>query len=235
MKTVIAFIISISLAPLICAGNNVIDGTYVSSEYMKLVLDNYRFQIIRLGTGHGLWGSDEIIAEGKYSMIKSDLLEFNSDDSSSYESVASSKNVDYIYAENTGDSIEVDFVIPSNQNLSIEISPLIESKEGEFYDVELNYVKNKSHSVIIPYPYELLVSIKSGIGIQTNWLPTLCYQGVPEILVYCHVPKNCSMVRISMPGLTDNFFSRLFLKGEYALISEDTIRFKGVEFVKAHE
>ena len=84
MKTLIAFIFSIAITPLLYAGNNAIDGTYVSSsEYMKLVLDNDRFQIIQIGSGHGLHATDEIIAEGYYSMVESNLLEFNSDISSS--------------------------------------------------------------------------------------------------------------------------------------------------------
>ena len=38
-----------------------------------------------------------------------------------------------------------------------------------------------------------------------------------------------------MPGIKGNFFDRMFLKGEYALIEGNTIRFKGETFYKIKE
>ena len=82
----------------------------------------------------------------------------------------------------------------------------------------------------------IYLSIKSNRGTIPNWIPSLCFQGIQEVFIpISHIEKNCSTIQISVPGIKGNYFERMFLKGEYALILGDTIRFKGVEFVKAHE
>ena len=235
MKTFIATIICIAISFCIQAENNAIDGIYNSLHY-KMLLDNERFQIIRLGTGHGLFVSDEVIAEGYYSKLGNNLLELNSDSTSSAAFVMASQKIEYKTLSHPSDSIEVYFDIPTDQYLSIEFDYYVEGKEtDDNCEVELEYIQNHSQSVIIPRSYYIFGTIRRKIGILYNWLPTHCFYGIPEIFVNFHIPENCSKVRISMPGIKGNFFDRMFLKGEYALIEGNTIRFKGETFYKIKE
>lgn len=232
MKTFIAIIICIAISFCIQADDNAIEGTYNSLLY-KLVFGNERFQIIRFGTGHGLFVSDEVIAEGYYLKLGNNLIELNSDSTSSAASVMASQEVDYKTLSYPSDSIEVYFDIPTDQYLSIEFNYLVEGKEiDENCEAELEYIQNHSQSVIIPRSYYIFGTIRRKMGILYNWLPTQCFYGIPEIFVNFHIPENCSKVRISMPGIKGNFFDRMFLKGEYALIEGKTIRFKGETFTK---
>lgn len=232
MKTFIATIICIAISFCIQAENNAIDGIYNSLHY-KMLLDNERFQIIRLGTGHGLFVSDEVIAEGYYSKLGNNLLELNSDSTSSATFVMASQKIEYKTLSHPSDSIEVYFDIPTDQYLSIEFDYYVEGKEtDDNCEVELEYIQNHSQSVIIPRSYYIFGTIRRKIGILYNWLPTHCFYGIPEIFVSFHIPENCSRIRISVPGIKGNYFDRMFLKGEYALIEGTTIRFKGETFTK---
>ena len=236
MKTLIAFIISLAITPLICAGNNVIDGTYVSSsECLELVIDNDRFQI-RWEPGHRLWLFDEVIAEGNYTKIDNNLLEFNSDDSYSAKSVASTARIEFEHLETGCDSVEIVLDIPSNEYILVSLICDLEENVLDPYEVQFDYVRNKHNRINVPRSNNILVSIISNRGTFPNWEPFLYFQGIQEIFIpISSIEKNCSTIQISVPGIKGNYFERMFLKGEYALISGDTIRFKGVEFVKAHE
>ena len=155
MKTFIATIICIAISFCIQAENNAIDGIYNSLHY-KMLLDNERFQIIRLGTGHGLFVSDEVIAEGYYSKLGNNLLELNSDSTSSAAFVMASQKIEYKTLSHPSDSIEVYFDIPTDQYLSIEFDYYVEGKEtDDNCEVELEYIQNHSQSVIIPRYYTI--------------------------------------------------------------------------------
>ena len=86
MKNLFILLFCTAITSTIHAEYN-INGIYTSDNY-KLILAKDHFQIIQFGTGHGLHASDEIISEGHYSMVESNLLEFNSDNSSSAKSQA---------------------------------------------------------------------------------------------------------------------------------------------------
>ena len=232
MKTFIATIICIAISFCIQAENNAIDGIYNSLHY-KMLLDNERFQIIRLGTGHGLFVSDEVIAEGYYSKLGNNLLELNSDSTSSAKSVASTTRIEFEYLKSVCDSVEIVLDIPSDESIVVN---LICIGGIDSYEVEFDYVRNKHNRIIVPRSCDIYLSIKSNRGTIPNWIPSLCFQGVQEVFIpISHIEKNCSTIQISVPGIKGNYFERMFLKGEYALKLGDTIRFKGVEFVKAHE
>lgn len=232
MKTFIATIICIAISFCIQAENNAIDGIYNSLHY-KMLLDNERFQIIRLGTGHGLFVSDEVIAEGYYSKLGNNLLELNSDSTSSAKSVASTTRIEFEYLKSVCDSVEIVLDIPSDESIVVN---LICIGGIDSYEVEFDYVRNKHNRIIVPRSCDIYLSIKSNRGTIPNWIPSLCFQGIQEVFIpISHIEKNCSTIQISVPGIKGNYFERMFLKGEYALILGDTIRFKGVEFVKAHE
>lgn len=232
MKTFIATIICIAISFCIQAENNAIDGIYNSLHY-KMLLDNERFQIIRLGTGHGLFVSDEVIAEGYYSKLGNNLLELNSDSTSSAKSVASTTRIEFEYLKSVCDSVEIVLDIPSDESIVVN---LICIGGIDSYEVEFDYVRNKHNRIIVPRSCDIYLSIKSNRGTIPNWIPSLCFQGIQEVFIpISHIEKNCSTIQISVPGIKGNYFERMFLKGEYALKLGDTIRFKGVEFVKAHE
>ncbi len=239
MKTLIAFIISLAITPLLYACNNAIDGIYVSSsEYMKLVLDNDRFQIIRCEreTKQGFWIYEEVLAEGNYTKIDNNLLEFNSDDSYSAKSVASTARIEFEYLEAGCDSVEIVLDIPSDESIVVNLICDLEENVLEPYEVEFDYVRNKHNRINVPRSNNISMSIISNNGTLPNWLPSFYFQGIQEIFIpISSIEKNCSTIQISIPGIKGNYFERMFLKGEYALIQGDTIRFKGVDFVKAHE
>ena len=239
MKTLIAFIISLAITPLLYACNNAIDGIYVSSsEYMKLVLDNDRFQIIRCEreTKQGFWIYEEVLAEGNYTKIDNNLLEFNSDDSYSAKSVASTARIEFEHLEAGCDSVEIVLDIPSDESIVVNLICDLEENVLEPYEVEFDYVRNKHNRINVPRSNNISMSIISNNGTLPNWLPSFYFQGIQEIFIpISSIEKNCSTIQISIPGIKGNYFERMFLKGEYALIQGDIIRFKGVDFVKAHE
>ena len=202
---------------------------------MKLVLDNDRFQIIQIGSGHGLHATDEIIAEGYYSMVESNLLEFNSDISSSAKSVASTTRVGFEYLMYDCDSVEIALDIPSDESIVVNLICTIDGKVMP-YEVEFDYVRNKHNSIIVPRPIDIILSIISNRGTIPNWIPSSCFQGIQEIFIpICNIRNNCSKIQVSIPDITGNYFDRMFLKGEYALIEGNTIRFKGETFYKIKE
>lgn len=231
MKNFLIFFLCAAISSTIHAEYN-INGIYIS-DYYKLVLTKDHFQIIQSGSGHGLHATDEIISEGYYSMLESNLLEFNSDISSSAKSVASTTRIEFEYLISVCDSVEIVLDIPSDESIVVN---LICIGGIDSYEVEFDYVRNKHNRIIVPRSCDIYLSIKSNRGTIPNWIPSLCFQGIQEVFIpISHIEKNCSTIQISVPGIKGNYFERMFLKGEYALILGDTIRFKGVEFVKAHE
>ena len=231
MKYFFIFLLCAALSSTIHAEYN-INGIYTSDDY-KLVLSKDRFQIIQFGSGHGSYATDEIISEGYYSMVESNLLEFNSDISSSAKAVASTTAIEFEYLMTVCDSVEIVLNIPSDESIVVDIICI----DGiDSYEVEFDYIRHKHNRIIVPRSSDINLSIKSNRGTIPNWIPSLCFQGIQEVFIpISHIEKNCSTIQISVPGIKGNYFERMFLKGEYALILGDTIRFKGVEFVKAHE
>ena len=157
MKTFIATIICIAISFCIQAENNAIDGIYNSLHY-KMLLDNERFQIIRLGTGHGLFVSDEVIAEGYYSKLGNNLLELNSDSTSSAKSVASTTRIEFEYLKSVCDSVEIVLDIPSDESIVVN---LICIGGIDSYEVEFDYVRNKHNRIIVPRSCDIYLSLVS--------------------------------------------------------------------------
>jgi len=233
MKDLFIILLCVAISSTIHAEYN-INGIY-TSDYYKLVLTKDRFQIILFGNGHGLHPTDEIIAEGYYSMVESNLLEFNSDISSSAKSVASTTRVGFEYLMYDCDSVEIALDIPSDESIVVNLICTIDGKVMP-YEVEFDYVRNKHNSIIVPRPIDIILSIISNRGTIPNWIPSSCFQGIQEIFIpICNIRNNCSKIQVSIPDITGNYFERIFLKGEYALIEGNTIRFKGETFYKIKE
>lgn len=89
-------------------------------------------------------------------MVESNLLEFNSDISSSAKAVASTTAIEFEYLMTVCDSVEIVLNIPSDESIVVDIICI----DGiDSYEVEFDYIRHKHNRIIVPRSSDINLSI----------------------------------------------------------------------------
>jgi hypothetical protein len=196
-----------------------IAGTYrgYENECIKIEKDSFKIMSGLLDSFLlGLDEDDEILARGKVEDMGNGFIKLTTLD---YEWLAQKgTTVVKSYDEKIKDSLQINFDFPFKGEFKIKIG----LGNGHNY---LIYEFENTKNIILPMPQDSL-KFFSDITIQKLNLNPILSVNYMGLLVFRFYPgfdlqdKNINSFNISIPALTNSYFGRYFIDGEYVLIDK---------------
>jgi hypothetical protein len=124
------------------------------------------------------------------------------------------------------DSIQVSFSIPSQNHLKASITT------NAFKTYNLNYSKNSRELMLPKGTKSISFSISPDAYFTPHSIDGLYYGVLLFSSIEYSIERKTNHINIEIPAIDDTFFERYYVKGDYAKISNDSITWKGIVFVK---
>ena len=196
--------------------------------YKIEIADSIFYYIENHGT-YPYWYNDTL-AMCSIKQINNEFIELNS--LNPIEAIKPGYNIseESIFNNNI-DSIEICFQIPYDRGI-LNISIFLENTfPVKIYEFPFNQSNNR---IRIPmtakeFTYSIMPDEENAV-IHNSWGMNYGVLFISSGIIL--LGENTNRVNISIPSLTNSFFEKYYLKGDYARIIGDTIIWKGCTFVK---
>jgi|GEM_PF-5120644 len=230
MKTIkfITIILVVSILPIFAfAHSKKIKGTYIYSdheEYMQIDKDSFKIMRTQFCTScMDLDEGDSIASNGFVEYINDSFIKLRSfKDSSAYKNTT----IEESYDDRIKDSIKIRFVFPFKGKFRINVL------------TNLPYKSTENNWITIPrqeYAIGDLYFDIYNLSLKYNGYFNGEYLGR---IVFCYFPgykfnnKNTNSLLITIPNLTNSYYARYFIDGEYVKVENDKIIWRNREYKK---
>lgn len=211
-----------------------LSGEYVSAVGDKIVVDKGLFYYIYPMSFTSPYYTDTL-AKCSINYISQDLVELNSVDHPFFDVFRDCK-ITQSYDSTLKDERVIRFQLPRyKRKLGLEISVKLEEEVTKtMFPKYYHFIYSDTiNSIKLPQKgdkFEFIITQEGGPTPHTvgGTFYGLLYVCSP----YYTISPSCNSITIEMPSLTDYFFERYYVKGEYARIKGSSIIWKGITYQK---
>lgn len=202
---------------------------YKDETGREIMITDSFFYYIEKHPSYPYWYNDTL-AVCTFKRVNNDFLELNSQNP--YQTIASEykvlrSTVEYL----DKDSLEISFQIPYDRGeliISIISTNVFPVKNYDFIYSQSN------NSIIIPrkikdFTYSIMPDDRNAIVHDVRGMNYGILFIISESIT---LESDINYIEISIPSLTNSFFEKYYVKGEYARIVGNTIIWKGRTFIK---
>ena len=202
--------------------NENIVGAYVGMEREIIIIEDNNFKIVANMLNNRIDKNDSIIAFGNIKYLNNEFIEINT---VNYRyNVLKSMVFSEFQSSKTIDSTAIKFIFPFSGKYKIVL-----------------YIKHKKYESINNSEITLPIKIKKGESIYFKIFDLDIYPEMSGnyfgIVAFCSLDykvkkDNTDSISISIPELTNTFFQRYVIKGEYIRIKDGALRWRGNYYEK---
>lgn len=221
----LTFLLLFDFLSLVYAQDNNFKGTYLltnNKEYMQI--DNNSFKIIRTHLCPWCFDldvSDSLISFGTLENVKNGFLKLTS---YSDNNVHKTVTIEESFNSQIMDSVKIKFFFPFKGNYRISAS------------VGYTFKSTETDTIIIPRNKYVLGDLTFEIFNVNLLYNSLNGEYLGRIAFsfpgYPLKNESCNSLIISIPGLTNSYFARYFIDGEYVKIENNKIIWRNREYRK---
>ena len=215
------------LSELVFAQAKNIKGTYIYSdkeEYLQIDKDNFKIIRTRVCTlCMDLDKNDSIASYGSVKYTQDGFIKLRSDrDSSIYKNTT----IEESYDASIKDSIKIRFIFPFNGKFRIYVS----SGSYPYMSAEKNCLTiPRNKYVLAPLIFEIYnLSLKYN-DVYGEYFGRIAFCNFPW---YEFKNNNTNSLVISIPNLTNSYYARYFIDGEYLKVDDNKIIWRNREYKK---
>lgn len=200
--------------------------TYSDEEYLQIDLNN--FKIIR--TENGLFSGDmdegdSVIAFGRVENINNDFIKLISYkyDLDVYNSTIFTESHDKSLSD---DSIKIRFNFPLKGEFKIYFSF---SNGYKFVSVNSKIITIPKGIYLTPMHFDIYKTDILVYNFSSNYLGPIVFSYFPS---YEFKNENLNLLNVTIPNLTNSYYARYYIDGEYAKIEGNKIIWRNREYEK---
>lgn len=203
-----------------------LSGNYRYETGIMLKIEKDTFRLIMPNNARNGWYT-EIMAEGEIKQINSSLIELNTGENVIWDVMRSVVVTQQLVDSIDTDSIKVRFSIP---NYSGKLKVSVYTDTSDIFNLEYS---DKNKELNIPKDTETFFFYITPDYLHSH-TPMNSFYGVIgfDPMEEYQVDNSVNFIEIKIPNLTDIFFERYHIEGDYARVVNDSIIWKGKVYKK---